>query len=119
MPGVQPGSVELVREQDGYLSSAGILGMEDMIKDNNTLFLRLDKKGSLYKASCSSDGRTFKAVGTADIMLKDVKAGLITCDGEVPARMGNFPGMRQQTSKPEAPFEAAYDYFHIVNRGLK
>ncbi|MGB8492267.1 MAG: glycoside hydrolase family 3 C-terminal domain-containing protein, partial [Bacteroidales bacterium] len=118
-PGVQTGSVELVTEQDGYQSSAAMLSMEDIIKDNNTLYLRLEKNGSHYTASCSSDGRTFKTVGTADIMLKDVKAGLITCNGEVPSRMGNFPGMRQQTSQPEAPFEAAYDYFHIVNKGLK
>ncbi len=93
--------------------------MADIIKDNNTLVLRLDKKGTIYTASCSSDGKNFKAIGTADIMLKDIKAGMITCDGVAPARMGNFPGMQQQTSQPETPFEVAYDYFHITNKGLK
>jgi regulation of enolase protein 1 (concanavalin A-like superfamily) len=117
--GIQPGSVELVVEKDGYQTSAAILSMADIIKDNNTLVLKLDKKGTIFTASCSSDGKNFKAISTADIMLKDIKAGMIACDGVVPARMGNFPGMQQQTSQPETPFEVAYDYFHITNKGLK
>ncbi|MBG0857909.1 MAG: glycoside hydrolase family 3 C-terminal domain-containing protein [Bacteroidales bacterium] len=117
--GVQPGSVELIVEKYGYQTSAAVLSMADIIKDDNTLILKLDKKGTLYVASCSADGKIFKAIGAADIMLKDVKAGMITCDGVVPARMGNFPGMQQQTSQPETPFEVAYDYFHIINKGLK
>jgi hypothetical protein len=118
--GIQAGSVELVVEKDGYQTSAALLSLQDIIQENNTLILKLDKKGTLYTASCSSDGRNFKAIGTADIMLKDVKAGMITCDGVAPARMGNFPGMQQQQpSQTETPFEVAYDYFHIVSKGLK
>ncbi len=117
--GTQPGSVELVIEKDGYQSSAAILSMADIIKENNTLILKLEKKGTLYTASCSSDGKNFKAIGTADVLLRDLKAGMIVCDGVSPARMGNFPGMQQQTSQPETPFEVAYDYFHIVNKGSK
>jgi hypothetical protein len=93
--------------------------MVDIIKDDNTLILKLDRKGTLFTASCSSDGRNFKIIGTADIMLKDIKAGMIACDGVAPARMGGFPGMQQQTTQPETPFEVAYDYFHIINKGLK
>jgi beta-glucosidase len=115
--GIQPGSVELVIEKDGYQTSTATLSMADIIKDNNTLVLKLDKKGTIFTASCSSDGKNFKAVGTADILLKDVKAGMIACDGVAPARMGNFPGMQQQTSQPETPFEVSYDYFHIKNTG--
>ncbi len=118
--GIQPGSVELVIEKDGYQRSAATLSMADIIKDNNTLVLKLDKKGAIFTASCSSDGKNFKSVGTADIMLKDVKAGIIACDGVTPARMGNFPGMQQQQpAQPETPFEVSYDYFHIKNTGLK
>jgi regulation of enolase protein 1 (concanavalin A-like superfamily) len=118
--GIQPGSVELVIEKDGYQRSAATLSMADIIKDNNTLVLKLDKKGAIFTASCSSDGKNFKSVGTADIILKDVKAGIITCDGVTPARMGNFPGMQQQQpAQPETPFEVSYDYFHIKNTGLK
>ena len=120
----QPGSMELLVEQDGYESSVAMLNMADIINDNNTLVLRLEKKGSIYTASVSPDGRRYTQVGTADIMLKEVKAGIITCDGVTPARRGgggfDFPGRQpQQQQEPQAPFEAAYDYFHITSRGLK
>jgi regulation of enolase protein 1 (concanavalin A-like superfamily) len=94
--------------------------MADIIKDNNTLVLKLDKKGTIFTASCSSDGKNYKPVGTADILLMDVKAGIMACDGVAPARMGNFPGMQQQQpAQPETPFEVSFDYFHIKNKGLK
>ena len=116
--GIQPGSVEVVIEKDGYQRSAATLSMADIIKDNNTLVLRLEKISNIFTASCSSDGKNFKTVGTADILLKDIKAGIIACDGVAPARMGNFPGMQQQQpAQPETPFEVAYDYFHISNKG--
>ncbi|OFY65834.1 MAG: glycoside hydrolase [Bacteroidetes bacterium RBG_13_42_15] len=117
--GIQAGSVELVVEKDGYQTSAALLSLQDIIQENNTLILKLDKKGTVYTASCSTDGKNYKAIGTADIMLKDIKAGMIACDGVAPARMVSFPGMQQQTSQPETPFEVAYDYFHISNKGLK
>jgi beta-glucosidase len=120
--GVQPGSVDLVINKMGRQSSVASLSMADIIKDNNTLFLRLDKKGSVYTASCSTDGKTFKPVGTTDLIIKDVKAGLFNNVPMAQARRGGggggFPGAQQQT-QPETPFEAAFDYFHIVNRGAK
>ena len=116
--GVQSGSVDMVIEKDGYQKSGATLSMADIIKDDNTLVLKLEKKGSLYSVSCSSDGKNFTTIGTADIILKDVKAGMIVCDGIAPAR-GGFPGMEQPTNQPQTPFEVAFDYFHIVNKGLK
>ncbi len=118
-PGVQPGLLDLIIEGNGNQKSAATLSLTDIIKDNNTLVLRLEKKGSLYTASCSSDGKKFKTVGTANILLMDIKAGLIVCDGVPSAGRGNFPGMQQQTSQPVTPFEVAYDYFRVTNKGLK
>ena len=117
--GVAPGSVDLIVESDGYQRSAATLSMADIIKDDNTLVLRLEKKGSIYSASCSSDGKNFKTVGTADIILKNAKVGMIACDGVSTSGGGNFPGMQQQSSQPQTPFEVAYDYFHITSKGLK
>jgi hypothetical protein len=115
--GVQPGSVELVAEMEGYQRSAGILSMAEIIKDDNTLILRLEKKGSLYTASCSSDGKNFKTIGTADIILNNVKAGMIVCKGSdegIPSYLRT-----QMPEPPQGDFDVSYDYFRITNTGLK
>jgi hypothetical protein len=118
-PAVQPGSLDIIIETNGYQKTAATLSMADIIKDNNTLVLKLDKKGSIYTATCSSDGKNFKEVGSAEILLKDVKTGLIVCDGVPPAGRGNSPVGQQQAGQPETPFDVAFDYFHIINKGLK
>ena len=118
-PVVQPGTVDIITESFGYQKSVASLSLTDIIKDDNTLVLKLEKKGSLYTASCSSDGKSFKEVGTTDILLKDVKVGMIVCNGIPPTGRGNNPGMQQQPAQTETPFEVAYDYFHIINKGLK
>jgi len=115
-------NIELIVEKDGNQSSAASFSTADLIKDNNTVFLKFEKKGSTYNASCSADGKKFESIGSADIIISDVKAGIIVCNGAAMARFGNFPsmpGMAQQNRPPETPFEVSYDYFHIVNSGLK
>jgi len=92
--------------------------MEGFIAADNTLILRLVKKGDLYTASCSTDGKEFKPVGTANVVLKDIQAGLLVCDGVAPARMGGFGRPQAAPAQPEKPFEVAFDYFHISNSGL-
>jgi beta-glucosidase len=115
--GVQPGSVELVAEKEGYQRSAAMLSMAEMVKDDNTLVLRLEKRGSLYTAACSSDGKNFKTIGTAEIILNNVKAGMIVCKG---SDEGIPSYMRSQMPEPaKGEFEVAYDYFRITNNGLK
>ena len=115
--GARPGSVELVTEQEGYQRSAGILSMDDIIREDNTLILRLERKGSLYTASCSADGKNFRTIGTADIILKDVSAGLIVCNGtdeDIPT------WFRSQVPEPEpGDFKVACDYFRINSSGLR
>ena len=118
-PAEQPGSVQLLIESRGEQKTAATLSMEGIIKADNTLVLKLVKKGSLYTAYCSSDGLDFKIVGTAEIVLKDIQAGLLVCDGVAPARMGG-PGRNiPQATQPESPFEVAFDYIRIANSGLK
>ena len=112
----QPGSVELIIESGGYQKSVATFNLEGKI--NNTVVLKLVKKGNLYTASCSPNGRKFQTVGTADIMLKNIKAGMIACNGVTPARRNNFR-FNQQPTQPETPFEVAFDYFHITNEGVK
>jgi len=120
----QPGTAQLVVESKGDQKASVNLSMEGIIKADNTLILKLVKKGSLYTAYCSADGIEFKTIGTAEVLLKDIQAGVIVCDGVAPARMGGQgggqgrPGMTQPT-QPATPFVVGFDYFHITNSGLK
>jgi len=120
-PGGQ-GSMLLVVEENGYQMNKASLSLAGIIMEDNTLILKLGRKGNLYTASCSSDGKNFKTIGTAEIMLKNVKAGMITCNGvQTAGGFGNIPGMpgmqQRQAGQPETPFEVGYDYFHITNTG--
>jgi hypothetical protein len=116
--GEQPGSVELQVESKGEQKASVSLSLEGIITGDNTLILRLVKKGDLYTATCSVDGKDFKPVGTANIVLKDIQAGLLVCDGVAPARLGGFGRPQAAPAQPEKPFEVAFDYFHITNSGL-
>ena len=83
--------------------------------------LKLEKKGDLYIASYSVDGQKFESVGNTSIILKDIKAGILICEGVPDARMLRFmnrDGQSQQTV-PQSPFEVSVDYFHIKNSGTK
>ncbi len=120
--GSQSGSVLLVTEENGNQKNAATLSMSNMIKDDNTLYLRLEKKGDTYTASCSVDGRRFTPIGSANILLKDIRAGILVCDGAPDARFSRFmnmPGRNQQQAQPQTPFEVSVDYFHIKNSGAR
>jgi hypothetical protein len=111
--------VELLAESAGEQMSSVQLSMEDIITGENTLILKLVKKGSKYTAFASSDGKDFEKVGEAEVLLKDIQAGLLANDGVLPARFAGFRNFMQQGSQPETPFEVAFDYFRIENAGLK
>jgi len=115
----QPGSVELLVESAGEQLSSVQVSMENIIKDDNTLVLKLEKKGSKYTAFASSDGKEFEKVGEAEVLMKDIQAGILVNDGALPARFAGFRRFMQQGSQPETPFEVAFDYFQIKNSGLK
>jgi hypothetical protein len=111
--------MELLVESAGEQLASVQLNMEDIIAEDNTLILKLVKRGSKYTALVSSDGKDFKEVGIAEVVLKDIQVGIFVNDGELPARYAGFRRFMQQGNQPEAPFEVAFDYFHIENTGLK
>lgn len=115
--GEQPGSVELSVESKGEQKASVSISMEGIITSDNALMLKLVKKGDLYTASCSVDGKEFKPVGTVNVVLKDIQAGLLVCDGVTPARMGGFGRPQAAPAQPEKPFDVAFDYFRILNSG--
>jgi beta-glucosidase len=65
------------------------------------------------------DGNKFDTLGTANILLKDIKAGLIVCDGVITQNMKSTFWFNPDTTKPKTPFDVSFDYFRISNNGLK
>jgi beta-glucosidase-like glycosyl hydrolase len=117
--GVQPGTIDLMMEENGIAKSVASFNLKNEITGNNFLILKLEKKGSLYTASWSTDGTKFEKLGTADMLLKDIKAGLIVCDGIITQYMKSTYWFNSDTTKPATPFDVAFDYFHIENSGIK
>ncbi|MBN2698987.1 MAG: glycoside hydrolase family 3 C-terminal domain-containing protein [Bacteroidales bacterium] len=116
---VQPGTVDLLIEENDIAKSLASVNLKEEITGNNHLLLKLAKNGSSYTAFCASDGEKYEALGTADILLKDIRAGLIACDGIITQYMKNTFWFDSDTTRPETPFEVSFDYVRIVNRGLK
>lgn len=116
---VQPGTVDLIIEENDISKSVASFNLKEEVTGDNNLLLKLEKKGSSYTAFYARDGEQYETLGTADILLKDIKAGLIACDGIIAQYMKNTFWFDPDTTKPGTPFEVSFDYFRIVNRGLK
>ena len=82
---------------------------------------KLEKIGSNYTAYYSTGEKGFELLGSTDAVLSDVKAGLITCNGaEVNAGSDFLDQIMGPIEKGEEPeFKVKYDYFRIVNTGVK
>jgi hypothetical protein len=120
--GAQAGTMQLIVEENGYQKSTASLSMGDIIKADNTLFVKFEKKGDQYTASVSPDGKKYTTIGSVKVLLTNIKAGLIVCEGVVDPRMRAFGGGRPGQAAPEpdkTPFEVMFDYFRINNSGLK
>ncbi len=115
----QPGTIDLLMEENGIAKSMASFNLPKEITGSNSLLLKLVKKGSVYTASYSLDGVKFETLGAANILLKDIKAGLMACDGIVTQYMKSTYWFDSDTTKPNTPFDVSFDYFHIENSGLK
>lgn len=115
----RPGTIDLIMEENDIVKSLGSVNLQTVISESNPLFLKLQKKGSIYSASYSLDGEQFEKLAIADVLLKDIKAGLIVCDGIVTQYMKSTFWFDSDTTKPESPFDVSFDYFRIENSGLK
>jgi len=116
---IQAGTIDLVMEENGIAKSMGSFNLQKPVLDDNPLVLKLEKKGSLYTAYYSLDGNEFVLLGTADMLLKDIRAGLIACDGIVTQYMKSTFWFDSDTTKPNTPFDVSFDYFRISNSDLK
>ena len=116
---MQPGTIDLIIEENGIAKSLAAFNVRKEITGSNALILKLEKNGSVYTAYYSLDGDKFEKLGTADMLLKDIRAGLIVCDGVITQNMKSTFWFDQDTTKPDTPFDVSFDYFRIVNSGLK
>jgi len=114
-----PGTIDLIMEENDITKSMASFNLKEEIIGNNNLFLKLEKKGGLYKAYYSFDGEKYETLGTANVLLKDIKAGLIVCDGVITQNMKSTFWFNSDTTKPGTPFDVSFDYFRIINNGLK
>ena len=111
----QPGAIDLIIEENGIAKSMATFNLRKAITGSNALRLKLEKKGSIYTAYYALEGDFIK-LGTAELQLRDIRAGLIACDGVILQGMKSTFYFNSDTTKPSTPFEVAFDYFHIVNQ---
>ena len=115
----QPGTIDLIVEENDIAKSITSFNLRTEITDKDPLILKLAKRGSFYTAYYSLDGENYETLGTADILLKDIKAGLMVCDGKITQNMKSTFWFDPDTTKPETPFDVSFDYFRIENTGLE
>lgn len=117
--GVQPGTIDFLIEENGIAKSVASINLRSEITGNNSLLLKLEKKGHEYTAYYSVNGEEYELLGTDVALLKDIRAGLIVCDGVITQSMTSTYYFDSDTTKPDTPFDVSFDYFHITNSGLK
>ncbi len=117
--GVQPGTIDLLIEENGIANSIASVNIEEEVIGDKSLLLKLVKEGSLYTAFYSTDGQKFEKLGASNIALKDIKAGLMVCDGIITQSMTSTFWFDSDTTKPDAPFNVSFDYFRIQNSGIQ
>ena len=113
------GSLQLYVEENGASKSSLSVNLADAGVKDNTIYLKLEKDGSTYTAFYSVNGKSWVMAGQADVALKDIKAGVIACNGVQNMRMGMRPGGAAQAAavpQQSVPLKALFDWFHIKNR---
>ncbi|MCR5351521.1 MAG: glycoside hydrolase family 3 C-terminal domain-containing protein [Bacteroidales bacterium] len=118
--GPAAGQLQLVVEENGSQKTSLSLPLEGIIGADQVIWLRLDKKGDNYTAWYSVDGKNFEQMGSAQALMQDIRAGLICCNGAMPAMMRGFGGARGGFQLPQAaPLKVAFDEFKMISRGQK
>ena len=116
--GPAAGQLQLMVEENGQQKSLTSLSLEGVAGVNDALWLRLVKQGDSYTAYYSVDGRKFEKVGQATAVLKDVKVGMMACEGAMPMMGRNAPRGGFQLPAA-APLKVAFEDFKIVSGGVK
>ena len=112
------GSLQLYVEENGASKSTLSVNLAETGIKDNTVYLKLEKDGSTYTAFYSVNGKNWIMAGQAEVMLKDIEAGVMACNGVQNMRMGMRPGGAAPAAAPQqtAPLKAWFDWFRIKNR---
>ena len=94
-----------------------VIGRPDAPDYVDEIWLRFQKKGSMFTAFYSYDGKTYHEAGYAEAELKDIQAGLIACDGVAPAFGGGFR-RNAQAQEVNSKKTVWFDMFRIRCSGL-
>ncbi len=110
--------IELLVENEGAQYSAANIPVSRLISDKLAVIFRLEKTGSHYTASFSTGGDDFIPLGSTDVVLSNIRTGIIACNGGQ-ARQGDIVAqmMGINNGEPEQPFKVMFDYFVIANYG--
>ena len=112
----QAGTIDLIVEENGIAKSVASFNLPQAITGNNAMQLKLEKTGNTYTGYYAINGGEFVKLGVANAMLRDIKAGLIACDGVIIQSMKNVFYFDSDTTKPNTPFDVTFDYFRIMNK---
>ena len=106
-------AIQLTSEENGFAKTTVSTNAEGI--ENNVVWLRLQKSGDVYTAFYSADGKKFVEAGKLEIGLKDIQAGVIACDGALPAAFYGFRRGAMPQADPK-PMTASFDYFRISSK---
>ena len=113
------GQLQLLVEENGAQKSQLTLSLEGIIGADQVLWLRLVRQADTYTAWYSVDGKKYEKAGVVNATLKDIRVGVMACEGEMPAMMRGFGGAgRGGMQMPAAaPLKVAFEDFAIESRG--
>ena len=112
------GGLQLYVEENGAAKSTLNVNLAGAGVNDNTVWLRLEKDGSIYSAYYSVNGKNWTKAGQAEVILKDIQTGMVCCQGVQNirgARPGAAPAAAPAQQQTE-PFKAWFDWFRIKNR---
>jgi regulation of enolase protein 1 (concanavalin A-like superfamily) len=108
--------LEIITEINGSTSTIVSVPAYEALGDDNTFVLRLKKEGSRYTAFYSADGQHFVKLGTTDLVLTEIRAGLMAVKGEKLPSILSFFNSNNASANPD--FSASFDYFRIKPEGM-
>ncbi len=112
------GQLQLLVEENGAQKSQLTLSLEGIIGADQVIWLRLVRQADTYTAWYSVDGKKYEKLGEANAVLKDIRVGVMACQGEMPAMRGFGGAGRGGIQMPaSAPFKVAFEEFTIESRG--